>query len=461
MALCLVLAAVGLTSCVPARGAAPPRPTSVALGPRVISEPSPIASCNANGQLVGVPEEPTLAVDPRDPRHLVASWQQDRRVDGAAFGLAVAVSHDGGTTWHESMLRGLTQCTGGPYQLASDTWASIGPDSAAYVGALGVNPNGRRGTAIVVTASRSGGTTWSAPVVVTSADPRTTILDKPSILADPRHAGRVYAVWAKYTNGSSANEIGFSRSSDGGSTWTPPVTLHKGSDESQNNLLLALPDGALVDLFAQGALGGPREGAPVRVAAARSVDGGATWSQPVTVASFSFTITRDPQRGSEIRSLGQDITAASSEGRLYVSWFENHPSGQSTIWVSSSTDGGLSWSAPSVIVQEAAQAFLPTLAAAADGRLGATWYDLRHASAGPGLGTEVWSAVSTDHGRTWRPRQIDGPFDLRAAPGSTLGLFLGDYEGLVGLSSSFAAAYVRTPNGATQNQTEIAFAGFR
>ena len=141
-------------------------------------------------------------------------------------------------------------------------------------------------------------------------------------------------------------------------------------------------------------------------------------------------------------------------------WFENHRNGTSTIWVSSSADGGLTWSQPSTVIQEAAQPFLPSIAVARDGRLGASWYDLRNASLGPGLGTEVWSAVSSDRGVTWRAKKLDGPFDLRTAPNSTLGLFIGDYEGLVGLQSSFAAAYVRTPAGAQQSRTEIAFARF-
>jgi len=89
------------------------------------------------------------------------------------------------------MLPGLAQCAGGPYQLVSDPWTSIGADGAAYVGALGLNPNGKPGSAVLVSAARDGGATWGAPVVVAAADPRTELLDKPSILADPRRPHRV------------------------------------------------------------------------------------------------------------------------------------------------------------------------------------------------------------------------------------------------------------------------------
>jgi len=36
--------------------------------------------------------EPHLAIDPANPNHLVAAWQQDRLSDGGARGLATAVS---------------------------------------------------------------------------------------------------------------------------------------------------------------------------------------------------------------------------------------------------------------------------------------------------------------------------------------------------------------------------------
>ncbi len=461
-AMSAALALLASISCIPSpRSALRPSPTPAVIGslsPRVISEPSPIASCNGDGQLVGAPEEPSLAVDPHNARHLVAAWQQDRRTAGAAFGLAVALSRDAGATWRKSMLPGLTQCAGGPYQLASDTWASIGPDGTAYVGALGVNPGGKAGTAILVSSARDGGTAWGAPVVV-SAGSTNQVLDKPSILADALRARRVYAVWAKFTNRVRGDESDFSRSDDGGATWTQPVTVYKSSVGSQNNLLLALPSGELVDVFVEGTEA--KEGDQNTVAASRSTDGGATWSQAATIASFPFTITRDPEQGTEIRSTGQDISAASSGRQLYVAWFGNHRAGTSTVWFARSSDAGLTWGAPSAVVQEAGPPPLPSLGGAKDGSLGATWYDLRDAASGPGLGTEVWAAVSTDRGNTWHPRKLDGPFDMRSAPGSTLGLFIGDYEGLVSLQSTFAATYVRTPAGGAKDRTEIAFARFR
>src|SRR5881409_3788718 len=43
--------------------------------------------------------EPSLAVDPTDPNHLIGAWQQDRWSNGGANGIVSAVSFDGGHTW--------------------------------------------------------------------------------------------------------------------------------------------------------------------------------------------------------------------------------------------------------------------------------------------------------------------------------------------------------------------------
>jgi hypothetical protein len=436
------------------------RPTPLgALAPRVISGPSPIASCGGADQLVDAPEEPSLAVDPADPTHLVAAWQQDRRPVGAAYGAAVAVSHDSGATWKEAMLPQLARCAGGPYALVSDTWASIGPDHAAYVSTLAI-ASGRPGSySILVSASRDGGRTWAAPVVLATAPPQ-AVLDKPSILADPQRPGRVYAVWAQFV-GSAGDQVSFSRSDDHGATWSAPAALTPGGAvETQNNELVAPSAGVLLDVFSQGE---PLEtGHLGQVGVLRSTDGGLTWAPAVTVASFAITQTTDPDNGTTIRAFGQDVVAAAGRGRAYAAWFENRRDGTSAIWTSGSSDGGRTWSPASPVVEEAEQPFLPTLAVAGDGRLGVTWYDLGDAAAGPGLGTQVWTGTSTDHGLTWRSSRLDRPFDLHAAPVATgEGPFIGDYEGLVGLASSFAAAYVRTTAAGTRNRTEIAFARFR
>ena len=75
--------------------------------------------------------EPSVAVDPTDPMHLIGAWQQDRWSNGAANGIVSAVTFDGGHTWSVKVAP-FTRCSGGAYQRATDPWVSIAPDGTAY-----------------------------------------------------------------------------------------------------------------------------------------------------------------------------------------------------------------------------------------------------------------------------------------------------------------------------------------
>src|SRR2546430_6904090 len=69
--------------------------------PHIISGPFTVPSaCAARAQSPDHPGEPSLAVDPTNPRQLVATWQQNRSPNDV--GNVVAVSHDGGSTWTRS-----------------------------------------------------------------------------------------------------------------------------------------------------------------------------------------------------------------------------------------------------------------------------------------------------------------------------------------------------------------------
>jgi hypothetical protein len=100
------------------------------------------------------------------------------------------------------------------------------------------------------------------------------------------------------------------------------------------------------------------------------------------------------------------------------------------------------------------QAFLPSIAVAADGTIGVTYYDFRFNDANPGLPTDYWlvhcrpSATSlvTDPAN-WgsEVRLTDASFDLEKAfqkfleKGSPY--FVGDYEGLTTVGNDFLAVW--------------------
>ena len=71
--------------------------------PHIISGPLIVPSaCASRTQSPDHPGGPSLAVDPTNPRQLVAAWQENRSPDDV--GNVVALSHDGGSSWSRAVL---------------------------------------------------------------------------------------------------------------------------------------------------------------------------------------------------------------------------------------------------------------------------------------------------------------------------------------------------------------------
>ena len=428
--------------------------------PRIISGAVTAAAACTGPTPFARPAEPSLAADPTDPRQLVASWLEN------PSGTVVAVSHDGGGTWSRSALPGLLSCAGGLYARTSDPWVTIGSDGDVYVAVLGTRPPSGAETSrdIVVTVSRDHGTSWETPVVVETAIAPPTQPDKEAILADPRHPATAYGVWADYRATAGAdprvNQVMFARTSDGGRTWSTPVPIYSGNDETARNQLLLTAGGVLLDVFVEGPSlpSAPHPPPlPLRIRLIRSTDQGKTWSAPSDAAKFTFTNAVDPGTGSQLRFFGQHISAASTGNAVYVSWFEDH-SEFSSVFVARSEDAGLHWRAPALVMREKAEAFLPTLAVAGDATVGLLWFDFRHFKPGnAALDTDVRFSTSRDRGVHWTERRAAGPFDLRSVPGERFGPFIGDYMGLVGLPDGFAAAFVQGKPMSRNGPTDIFF----
>jgi hypothetical protein len=427
-----------------------------------VSGQSPFApGCNSAPQrgvrYLGSEVEPSLAVDPADPTHLVAAWQQDRWSTGGSDGLVTAVSRDRGASWTMALvpfsLCGGGVAPGGDYQRATDPWVTFSADGkiVQLIGFAFDATTARQ--AIVVARSTDGGATWGSPVAVAETADPALALDKPTITADPVDPLRVYAVWDRLTGVTSPDPsvvtgpAWFSSSSNGGLDWSAPAVLYDPGTDAQTiaSQIVVLPGGALLNVFVR--ITGMSTRTPLfEVVASRSVNQGAAWAPPDVVGTLLARGASDPKNGHAIRA-GEVVPSAAVDattGDVYVAWEDARFSGgaHDGIVLSRLPNGSLTWSAPvQVNGAPSAEAFRPAVAAGG-GAVAVTYYDFRDDIAvdRDHAWTTFWLATSSDGGQTWREAREGGPFDLRTTPDAE-GWFLGDYTGLVASGAGFVALF--------------------
>lgn len=445
-----------------------------------ISGISPFDECTADdpGSQPGTTStdsevEPWVAVDPTNPKHIVASWQQDRWSTGGARGLVVGVSLDGGKHWNDVPLPNLSLCTGGEFHRVSDPWlvfgatgeifhVSLAVDLALVQMLLGQADEGR--SAMVVQKSVDGGFTWSDPVAVVD-ETFAGLNDKQSITADPFDPGAVYVVWDRLDFINGGGPALFSRTLDGGRTWEAPRTIFDPGPDSQTvaSQVLVLPDGTLIDVFTVIDEIRTEPFLTTALTLKRSFDQGETWSpaaEPIVVSSMQsvFDVTH-PDTGQPLRTADFlfDVAVDPANGALYAVWqdarFGNPAHG--SVAFSMSRDGGVSWSEPIRINQTPTdvpianqQAFVPSIAVNRKGMIAITYYDFRFNGAESEGLTDQWAVTCWPSGRRdcsdpkdWSElRLTEESFDIGSAPQAG-GLFLGDYDGLAAVKNGFIAVF--------------------
>jgi hypothetical protein len=433
---------------------------------RVVSGPSPFAGGCPRAALdethiAGDEIEPAIAVNPAHPRNLIGTWQQDLGM--LARSDLIGWSPDGGKTWRRSQIPGLTACTGGTADAATDPWISVGPDGTAYFLGIQLNLRGdlvNPATAIVASHSRDGGRTWTRPVTVAPFKP---VKDTDAIMANPTRAGHAYAVWANWDHTYSfqfPSSVMFSRTTDGGATWSRPVTVDLPGPGfvDQAPRLVVLPNGTLMIAYTQGDLAAGIG----RLYATRSLNEGRTWRPAVLAGSQPIQTFFDPETGNVYPQTGFPSAAGGADGTVYVVTERDSSVTSGAIAVARSRDGGRTWTS-SMVTGVTAFAFFPSIAVDSRGTAGVTWYDLRNDRPGDAaLTADAWFAYSDDRGRTWRQRHLAGPFDLRAPPFGDNGHQLGEYQGLAALPDhGFGALFAAPAPLAKDGPTDIFFARIR
>ena len=384
----------------------------------------------------GTETEPFLVVDPENPLHLLAGYQEDRFLDDGCRALTAAVSFDGGRSWRESLIPKVAAATGGPYERTSDPWVAFGSGGRAYFVSLGFDetsaPNG-----VFISASDDGGVTWGDPVTVHGGTQ--SFDDKEAIVVDNRddspYKGRVYVVWDSVSANQESQVVMVSFSDDGGRSFQGPIVV---SDQGANvgTLPLIGPGGILHAVWTS------YRGASPFLRTSHSTDGGRSWSPEVQISDVRALGVAGSRTGAGLPAAAID----SRTGALYVAWEDaRFTPGTDQIAFSRSTDGGGSWTAPRRVSDGPTNLanFTPAVAVNAAGWVGISYYSLRNDRSG--VKVDEYLTLSSNRGQKFgrSARVTAASWDLRYVATSD-GFFLGDYQGLVASGKTFYPLWIAT-----------------
>lgn len=397
--------------------------------------------------------EPMLAINPANTLNMVGGSKLFTDPAHYRFQIGTYSSFDGGCTWTDNgVLPGFA-----PSELTSDVSIAFGPDNRVYVAVL--YSDNKNDSGIAVSTSIDGGKTFGDPVTVYDNAAGEVFSDKPWLAVDMSggpNNGHVYVVWS-YDHGGSCGfdnacqqNLGFSRSADGGKTFSP-VRLVEGSapfctnpatgrppnshacDGALGAIPAVLPDGTLavafdyMDVMSTGKI-------PTRLAVVTSHNGGASWASPVLIDTISDISGVFPPYHYRVASLPA-FASDPAQNKLYIAWADKRGL-DSDILFSSSSDGGHTWSRPLRVnddrVGDRANQFQPQIAVAPNGVVTVSYFDTRLDSYRHLI--DVYLAQSVDGGATFLPNvrvttKSWNP-DVGAPRDGAGQQFIGDYQGL-------------------------------
>jgi hypothetical protein len=416
------------------------------------------------------PAEVSVAINPTNTNHFVAVMLQagakgEPRVTNWSYS-----STDGGATWKPVAAHN----PGGRPQ--GDDAVVFGADGTAYHSYIAFDgirvERPERAFSGIFVRSSGDGVTWNPPVaVVDHVNTAIPFEDKPWIGVDRSsgspHYNNVYVAWTRFDvygseNPAHRSRIMFSRSKDGGRTFSVPLEI---SDETGNAIdsddtvegvvPVAGPNGDVYVTWA----------GPKGLYFDRSTDGGWTFGKDTVISAMPGGWDQPVpglERHNGMPVTGVDLSKGSNRGTIYVNWIDQR-NGDPDVFVMASRDQGRTWETPVRVNNDApgsAQLFTWMAVDPVDGSVNVVFHDRRHRS---GTMTSVTLARSIDGGRTFANLPLTSPGGTGpVAPFDCCekSAFFGDYNGIDAYGGRVVAVFpILTATG--QQKVQAAVARFR
>jgi len=335
--------------------------------------------------------EPQIAVNPANPLNMVASSNDYESCCDAFY-----TTFDGGKTWRSGDLS--VEAPGKRARTGSDPVTTFNLKYGTVIhSSLNFQNDGCDGD-VVTSLSKDGGIHWNTVVEVadgggpSSCEANGVFNDKEWIVTDnsPNSPfyGRTYLTWTAFLSANGItleSPIWESYSDDGGYSWSAPQEISGSNanlctfqadgaaskcDEDQFSVPTVGRDGTVYVSFINDqnmALWESGEFFDDQFLLVKSSNGGVTWSAPTFIAGLEDgtrdfplnvsgrqTLTNYQVRVASATNVVADPTSAN---RLYFVFYDNrngthdvdNPISNTDVFITSSTNGGASWSAPSQV----------------------------------------------------------------------------------------------------------------
>jgi len=325
----------------------------------------------------------------------------------------VARSSDGGQTWFDVPVgpggqSTMPTVTNG--QIYGDPDVKYDPIHNVFIySSIYVRPaDGLQG--VCVNVSNADGSSWSAPHEVTPTFVNGHAGDKPFIDVNPA-TGRILVSWTDFT--STTSSIRKAYSDNQGTTWSSALVLTSatGTNFVQASEPRFLPGAtnATSTVYDAWETGGTTTR---NVGMSRSTDGGTTWSAAVNIDAANFA-PEDEILGVDRVNASPSLAIDPATGRVYVAYQANNATGTGDIAMRSFIGmpaGGARSLLDADPGNDRAQ-FMPAVCVdASTGRVHLVWYDQGAHATGDVI--ELMHTSSADQGATWsRPAPLfDRPY---------------------------------------------------
>jgi hypothetical protein len=391
----------------------------------------------------GGPSEPSICINPKNTNQVVAGANTDK----------LYRSSNGGLNWIIGTLTSTYTVWGDPC-IITDTNGYFYyyhlVNGQSFIDRMGVQK------------STNGGVNWSAGTFWQFNPPKQQ--DKEWSIVDFTGGPRgnwIYVTWTEFdsygtSNPNDSSRILFARSTDGGATFTGITRINKLSGDCVDEDYTV--EGAVPAVGPNGeiyvAWSGPQGINNFKIFFDKSTDGGNTWlandivaaSQPggwdLGSGSPSGRGVLGIYRGNGLPITVCDISNGPHRGTIYINYLDSVGTRDRDVKVIKSTNGGLNWSAPIRVNDDAAgkeQFFTWLTIDRVTGYLYCVFYDRRNYTDNQ---TDVYLARSTNGGATWVNERISSSPFL-----PTYTTFFGDYNNISAHNGMVRPIWVRLQSG--------------